>query len=104
MTERQQAAATAVTQASDKPALASKKFKAWAIASSLWHATLIYVLTPYADESITEFVRLCIAICCGVIDVGYILGQAGLDAFLGWANAAIARVPMPHAPAPPEQQ
>lgn len=67
----------------DKAPLQSKKFWAYLVADFGWKALLVWMI--WRDESeVVELVTLFIA---GLIQAGYILGQAGLDAVGHLADA-----------------
>lgn len=69
----------------------SRKFVAYMV-SNLFSKLLIFWAM---QTSQTDFIQMTLIITSGCVDVGYILGQAGLDAFLGWANHLVDKVPQP---------
>ena len=72
----------------DKTPLKSKKFIAYLIADFGWKAIILYMLMHLQSKlqpSELTFL-LTVVITSGVIQIGYILGQAALDKYI---NAAV---------------
>jgi|TARA_B100001059_G_C17611866_1_gene465002 hypothetical protein len=72
----------------DKTPLKSKKFIAYLIADFGWKIVILYMLTHLKSKLSPEELTflLTIVITSGIIQIGYILGQAALDKYV---NAAI---------------
>ena len=74
---------------------ASKKFAAYMVSNLLMKFLIFWAM--YTDQ--TDFIQMTLIITSGCVDIGYILGQAALDAFLGWSSKLIDKVPeAPHLP------
>ena len=72
----------------DKTPLKSKKFIAYLIADIGWKVVILYMLTHLSlklEAGELTFL-MTIVITSGVIQIGYILGQAALDKYI---NAAV---------------
>ena len=81
-------------QTPDEPApsrFSSRKFVAYMVTNLCWKYLVFWAM--YTQQ--TDFMQMTLVITSGCVDVGYILGQAGLDAFLGWANKLVDKVPQP---------
>jgi hypothetical protein len=72
----------------DKTPLKSKKFLAYLTADIGWKAIIFYTLMHLKSKLETSELTflLTIVITSGIIQIGYILGQAALDSYI---NAAI---------------
>ena len=70
---------------------ASKKFAAYMVSNLLMKFLIFWAM--YTSQ--TDFIQMTLIIASGCVDIGYILGQAALDAFLGWAGRLIEKVPSP---------
>ena len=72
----------------DKTPLKSKKFVAYLIADIGWKIIILYMLTHLKSKLETGELTflLTVVITSGVIQIGYILGQAALDKYI---NAAV---------------
>ena len=72
----------------DKTPLKSKKFIAYLIADFGWKIVILYMLTHLQSKLQPEELTflLTVVITSGIIQIGYILGQAALDKYI---NAAI---------------
>ena len=72
----------------DKMPLKSKKFIAYLIADFGWKIIIIYMLTHLNSKLSPEELTflLTVVITSGIIQIGYILGQAALDKYI---NAAV---------------
>ena len=72
----------------DKTPLKSKKFIAYLIADFGWKIVILYMLTHLQSKLSPEELTflLTIVITSGIIQIGYILGQAALDKYI---NAAV---------------
>ncbi len=75
---------------------ASKKFAAYMVSNLLMKFLIFWAM--YTSQ--TDFIQMTLIITSGCVDIGYILGQAALDAFLGWASNLIHKVPSPPAEKP----
>jgi len=75
----------------DKLPLKSKKFVAYLIAEAGWKLAMFYLLYTYQNkiEHYSFMVLLTLIIVSGIIQVGYILGQAALDKYTHVANNMI---------------
>lgn len=69
----------------------SKKFVAYLL-SNLFSKFLIFWAMQTAQS---DFIQMTLIIVSGCVDIGYILGQAALDAFLAWAAKLVDKVPQP---------
>ena len=71
----------------DKTPLKSKKFIAYLIADIGWKIIILYMLTHLKSKLETGELTflLTIVITSGVIQIGYILGQAALDKYISAA-------------------
>lgn len=67
-----------------KTPLKSKKFIAYLISDLGWKGVILYMLSHLNSKLSTEELTLllCIVITSGVIQIGYILGQAALDSYI----------------------
>ena len=72
----------------DKTPLKSKKFIAYLIADFGWKIVILYMLTHLQSKLQPEELTflLTVVITSGIIQIGYILGQAALDKYI---NAAV---------------
>lgn len=72
----------------DKTPLKSKKFIAYLIADVGWKVVILYMLTHLKSklEAGELTFLMTVVITSGVIQIGYILGQAALDKYI---NAAV---------------
>ncbi len=72
----------------DKTPLKSKKFLAYLIADLGWKAIILYMLMHLKSKLDPEELTflLTVVITSGIIQIGYILGQAALDKYI---NAAV---------------
>lgn len=72
----------------DKIPLKSKKFIAYLISDFGWKIIILYMLTHLKSKLSPEELTLLltIVITSGIIQIGYILGQAALDKYI---NAAV---------------
>ena len=72
----------------DKAPLKSKKFVAYLIADLGWKIIILYMLTHLKSKVETAELTflLTVVVTSGVIQIGYILGQAALDKYI---NAAV---------------
>ena len=72
----------------DKTPLKSKKFIAYLIADIGWKIVILYMLTHLSSklEAGELTFLMTIVVTSGVIQIGYILGQAALDKYI---NAAV---------------
>jgi len=72
----------------DKTPLKSKKFIAYIIADLGWKAIILYMLMHLQSKLDPEELTflLTVVITSGIIQIGYILGQAALDKYI---NAAV---------------
>jgi hypothetical protein len=72
----------------DKAPMKSKKFIAYLIADIGWKVIILYMLTHLKSKIETSELTflLTVVITSGVIQIGYILGQAALDKYI---NAAV---------------
>ena len=72
----------------DKTPLKSKKFLAYLIADIGWKAIILYMLMHLKSKLDPEELTflLTVVITSGIIQIGYILGQAALDKYI---NAAV---------------
>lgn len=72
----------------DKTPLKSKKFLAYLIADLGWKVIILYMLMHLQSKLDPEELTflLTVVITSGVIQIGYILGQAALDKYI---NAAV---------------
>ena len=72
----------------DKTPLKSKKFIAYLIADVGWKIVILYMLTHLKSklEAGELTFLMTVVITSGVIQIGYILGQAALDKYI---NAAV---------------
>ena len=72
----------------DKTPLKSKKFLAYLIADLGWKIIILYMLTHLKSKLETGELTflLTVVITSGIIQIGYILGQAALDKYI---NAAV---------------
>jgi len=72
----------------DKTPLKSKKFIAYLIADLGWKVIILYMLMHLQSKLQTSELTflLTVVITSGVIQIGYILGQAALDKYV---NAAV---------------
>jgi hypothetical protein len=75
---------------------ASRKFAAYMVSNLLMKILIFWAMYTKQDD----LIQMTLIITSGCVDIGYILGQAALDAFLGWANNLIHRVPSPPAEKP----
>lgn len=71
----------------NKTPLKSKKFIAYLIADIGWKAVIFYMLMHLQSKLSTEELTflMAIVITSGVIQIGYILGQAALDKYVSAA-------------------
>lgn len=71
----------------DKTPLKSKKFIAYLIADIGWKIVILYMLTHLSSklEAGELTFLMTIVITSGVIQIGYILGQAALDKYISAA-------------------
>ncbi len=65
----------------------SRKFAAFMVSNILWKAMIGFMV--FKGQS--DFILMTAIIVSGCVDIGYILGQAALDAFLGWATRLIPK-------------
>jgi hypothetical protein len=72
----------------DKTPLKSKKFVAYLIADLGWKGVILYMLMHLQSKLDPEELTflLTVVITSGIIQIGYILGQAALDKYI---NAAV---------------
>lgn len=72
----------------DKTPMKSKKFIAYIIADLGWKAIILYMLMHLQSKLDPEELTflLTVVITSGIIQIGYILGQAALDKYI---NAAV---------------
>ena len=72
----------------DKTPLKSKKFIAYLIADIGWKIVILYMLTHLSSklEAGELTFLMTIVITSGVIQIGYILGQAALDKYISAAD------------------
>ena len=72
----------------DKTPLKSKKFLAYIIADLGWKGVILYMLMHLQSKLDPEELTflLTVVITSGIIQIGYILGQAALDKYI---NAAV---------------
>lgn len=72
----------------DKAPLKSKKFVAYLIADLGWKGVILYMLMHLQSKLDPEELTflLTVVITSGIIQIGYILGQAALDKYI---NAAV---------------
>ena len=72
----------------DKTPLKSKKFIAYLIADFGWKIIILYMLMHLKSKLETQELTflLTVVITSGIIQIGYILGQAALDKYI---NAAV---------------
>lgn len=72
----------------DKSPVKSKKFLAYLIADLGWKVIILYMLTHLESKLQPSELTLLltIVITSGIIQIGYILGQAALDKYI---NAAV---------------
>lgn len=72
----------------DKSPIKSKKFLAYLIADIGWKAVIFYMLMHLQSKLDPEELTflLTVVITSGIIQIGYILGQAALDKYI---NAAV---------------
>lgn len=72
----------------DKTPLKSKKFLAYLIADIGWKGVILYMLMHLQSKLDPEELTflLTVVITSGIIQIGYILGQAALDKYI---NAAV---------------
>ncbi len=81
-------------QIQDEPApsrFSSRKFVAYMVTNLCFKFLIFWAM----HTSQSDFIQMNLIITSGCVDIGYILGQAGLDAFLGWANKVVNKVPQP---------
>ena len=71
----------------DKTPLKSKKFIAYLIADFGWKIVILYMLTHLQSKLQPEELTflLTVVITSGIIQIGYILGQAALDKYISAA-------------------
>lgn len=71
----------------DKTPLKSKKFLAYLLADFGWKIIILYMLTHLESKLKAEELTflLTIVITSGIIQIGYILGQAALDKYISAA-------------------
>jgi hypothetical protein len=71
----------------DKTPLKSKKFIAYLIADFGWKIIIIYMLMHLKSKLETQELTflLTVVITSGIIQIGYILGQAALDKYISAA-------------------
>jgi hypothetical protein len=78
-------------EATSPSRFSSRKFVAYMLSNLLWKFLIFWAV--YSEES--DFIQMTLIIVSGCVDIGYILGQAALDAFLGWAGKLVDKVPEP---------
>ena len=73
---------------SDKKPMQSKKFIAYLVADLGWKGVILYMLMHLQSKLDPEELTflLTVVITSGIIQIGYILGQAALDKYI---NAAV---------------
>ena len=73
----------------DKTPLKSKKFIAYLIADFGWKIVILYMLTHLQSKLQPEELTflLTVVITSGIIQIGYILGQAALDKYVKVSEA-----------------
>ena len=84
----------------EKTHLQSKKFVAYLVAELTWKAVLVFLLVWFNGELLQAGAWiwgtiLAIVVCATFLEVGYILGQAGLDLFvrgIGLVSDATSKV------------
>ena len=68
----------------------SRKFIAYMVSNLVWKLLIAFMV--WKGQS--DFILMTVVIVSGCVDIGYILGQASLDAFLGWADGLHFRAPV----------
>lgn len=68
---------------------ASKKFAAYIMSNFFWKVIVGFMVL----QGQSDFILMAVVIVSGCVDIGYILGQAALDGFLGWAGKLVENAP-----------